>query len=445
MKKKYLALLLSCMVIAPCFLTSCGKLADEVAVEEDDEDDDEDEDDEDDEDDEGSSGETEAEEAEPAQSVIVQEIDDETLYAQMEVFVNNRDDILFPNTDDYAHTTCMVCDLDLNGRCELILTGARWYGAEHESRIYEITEDGSGIYEPCFGAVGIDAKDLSGIDFADFGYVRGYYDKEEGRCHYLIRDSFSDDASHIYGSSYVDFSLNDGTIEADIYGKYTYEYVDSQYIYTYIGPNEEFDTEDEFNEYLDAYLEGRVVKRFDFGIYEGNYYFPVSDGDIETMESDKLIEVFADSYKVFAGLMDDREYLEVHSLHSNPYDDPAELLKDSVGSWGLYLTDTEGSITYYEPEDEFYMLLDVYEDGTMNLLEYMNTDNEKEIVVALEEYQTGMLQGVYVPDPKDGMYYDSLELVISEINTDGMLVISTSSMHGDEYLGGSTWYFVKID
>ena len=62
MKKKYLALLLSCMIVTPCFLSSCGKIADETAVEEDEED--EDEDDEDDDKDDDKEDEEDAEESE---------------------------------------------------------------------------------------------------------------------------------------------------------------------------------------------------------------------------------------------------------------------------------------------------------------------------------------------------------------------------------------------
>ena len=121
------------------------------------------------------------------------------------------------------------------------------------------------------------------------------------------------------------------------------------------------------------------------------------------------------------------------------------MLEDSVGSWGIYLTDTEGDVTYYEPGDAYYMLLDVYEDGSIYVQRYMNTEYEKDLTAQLEEYDPGMLRAIYTPDPKDDMYYDYMELVIREINTDGMLVLSTSSWRGNEYLGGSEWYFVRLD
>lgn len=445
MKKKYLALLLSCMIVTPCFLSSCGKIADETAVEEDEEDEDEDEEDEDDDKDDDKEDEEDAEESEkPEEPAIVKEIADEDLYAQIDLFLKNRDDILFPESEDYAYTTCMLCDLDHNGRCELILSGARWYGANSECRIYEINEDCDGIYQPDFEYLGVDADD----GFTDFNRFAssadGYYNKEDGTFHYIIWESLPDNPSNTYGSVYCDITLRNGTIENNMYGKYTYQYIDSGYVYEYFGPDGEMD-EDDFHDYIDTYADGRVIKPFHFGIYEGDYYFPVSDGDIETMDSDKLAEVLADSYRVFIEKMTRSDYVSIHSLHSNPYDDPQELLEDSIGSWGIYLTDTEGDVTYYEPGDAYYMLLDVYEDGSIYVQRYMNTEYENDLTAQLEEYDPGMLRAIYTPDPKDDMYYDYMELVIREINTDGMLVLSTSSWRGNEYLGGSEWYFVRLD
>ena len=443
MKKKYLALLLSCMLVTPCFLTSCGKIADETAAEED-EDEEEDEDDDEDDDKDDKEDEEDAEESvKPEEPVIVKEIADENLYSQIEIFLNNRDDILFPESDDYAHTTCMLCDLDHNGRCELILTGARWYGTAHECHVYEINEEGDGIYEPDYEYLGVD-PDEGFIDFNRFSYTEAYFDKNDSSFHYLIWESLPDNPSNTYGSVYCDITLRNGTIENNMYGKYTYQYTDSGYVYEYFGPNGDMD-KDGFDEYIENYAADRVTKRFHFGIYEGDYYYPVSDGDIETMDSDKLAEVLADSYRVFIESMSESDYLAVHSLHSNHYDDPQKLLEDCVGSWGIYLTDTEGDITYYEPGDPYYMLLDVYEDGSIWVQRYMNTEYERDLTATLENYDPGMLRAIYIPDPKDDVYYDYMELVITEINTDGMLVLSTSSMSGDEYLGGSTWYFVRLD
>lgn len=438
MRKKYFALIMAGVLSSLVFMSGCGgSNAPGTEIEDDDEDEDEDEDEEDDEIEEAS---------QPEAPVIVQNIDNDTLASQIEVFVDNRDELFFPDSDDYYHTTCMVTDLDYNGRCELILTGERWYGVEHEYRIYEISEDGDGVYEPDFGFIGIDSDIEDFPNIGGYDSIDGYYDKATGTFHYLVRSFISDDASKTYGTRYCDVSLKDGSFECNVYAKYQYVSGDNGYEYTYLGPDDEMD-EDEFDEYTDSYPEGHMVKDFRLGLYEGDYYYPLADGDIEKLDSDKLAEILTDSYKVFAGVMDYGDFYRIHTTHRNGYEDNKELLKDCVGTWGLYMTDTEGSITYYESDDEFYTILEVYEDGTMHLMEDINSDFAKDITIELGDYEyaSGNLFGVYYPDAKEDAYYDRMEYLITDVNMDGMLVLSHDAWYGSEYCGGSYWYFVRLD
>ena len=70
----------------------------------------------------------------------------------------------------------MVCDLDFNGRCELVLSGGSWYGAGLENRIYEISEDGDGYYEPEYAFLGIDSEECIVPQIANWNFLDAFYD-----------------------------------------------------------------------------------------------------------------------------------------------------------------------------------------------------------------------------------------------------------------------------
>ncbi len=437
MRKKYFALIMAGVLSSLVFMSGCGgSNAPGTEIEDDDEDEDEDDEDEDEEDDENE------EDSQPEAPVIVQEIDEDTLYSQIEVFLDNRDELFFPESEDYYYTSCMVCDLDFNGRCELVLSGGSWYGSDLENRIYEINEAGDGYYIPEYAFGGMDSEKCIETKIANWYSLDAFYDKNDGRFHYLMPQSFSED-SDIHGFRYCDVSLKDGVIQNDIYGMYKYHY-DNGYQAVYFGPDGEM-TQDEFNEFIDSYPGDHVVKSMPFGKYEGTAFYPLSDGDIETMDPGTLREILADSYRVFTGTMPGSEFLRIHSTHSNDYDDAGNLLRDSVGGWGLYLTDTEGDITYYTPDSEFYMTMNIYEDGSFELYRFLNTDNEMTITGVLEADENANLVYTYAPESGDDMGGSTLEIIVCEVNMDGRLVISTRSMYGNEYLGGSTWYFDRIE
>jgi hypothetical protein len=67
------------------------------------------------------------------------------------------------------------------------------------------------------------------------------------------------------------------------------------------------------------------------------------------------------------------------------------------------------------------------------------------ITGVLEADENANLVYTYAPESGDDMGGSTLEIIVCEVNMDGRLVISTSSMYGNEYLGGSTWYFDRIE
>ena len=92
MRKKYFALIMAGIMCSVTFLSGCGAGTDSASeIIEEDEDDEEEEEDEDD----RKQDDSEDEDEKPAENEIVSKIDDETLYSQIEIFLDNRDKIFF--------------------------------------------------------------------------------------------------------------------------------------------------------------------------------------------------------------------------------------------------------------------------------------------------------------------------------------------------------------
>lgn len=164
-------------------------------------------------------------------------------------------------------------------------------------------------------------------------------------------------------------------------------------------------------------------------------------GDLENSDLEKIL---TDTYLVFVGKLSNEEFYERH-IALNGDLTCEELLQESIGSWGLCMTDTEGDVTYYEPGDPFYKTLVVSEDRTMILTEDAGTDSEYVIKVNLLDHADGMLFGNFVPSPADGKLYDSLLLSIVDLDVEGRLVITMDCWNGLEYLAGSSWYFERVE
>lgn len=441
MRKKYLALILSLVMCSSVFFSGCGKTADEPVIEEDDdEDEDDDKDDKDDDDDED-----EDEDEKPSIPEVVKSIDDKVLESQIDVFIDGRKDWVIPHDEAvlYEGLTYSLSDLNYNGRTELIVTYWEGMGTVSTVYIYEINEKGDGYDLLEWEFEGIDKEQKSLPDVGYFNALNGYYDKDNGVFHYLFNDYYAYSFSH-GGCRMHDVSFADGKVIDEVYAKSESKGSDRDEVTTYTGPDGEMSENAYFN-YLGSYPDGYTTKEFWLGLFDADSIYSQNRHIVEDMSDDEIKGILTDSYLLFAGRITFEDFFERYISVNSPEQTSEGLFMDMIGSWGLYMTDAEGYVEYYEPDDQYYMTLDVFEDRTMHLEEYLNTDYEYTIEGELLDKADGMLIVQYMPPASDGMAYDFMLLTFTTIDEDGHLVVMCDSWNGNEYFPGSTWYFQRVD
>ena len=437
MKKRYLAILLFAIMCSSVFFTGCGKTADEPVIEEDEDDEDEEDEEEDNDD--------EEEGDKPFEREIIKEIDDKTLESQIDVFLKGRDTWVIPNEDAvmYEATGYMLCDLDYNGRTELIVSF--WEGMQTHSTVYvyEINEKGDGFDLLDWEFRGIDSDQKVYPDVAYFSSYTGYYDKENGIFHYLFRDYYAYSFSS-GGCRYHDVSLVNGKVITEVYGKSESEGSDGDEVDKFYGPNGEM-SEDDFIVYRATYPIGFDTKDMWLGIFNGDSAYSRYENIVEYMVDEQIKDILTDSYHLFIRKLSYEDFFNRHVASNDPAQTSEELFNASVGSWGLYMTDAEGDVTYYDADTPYYTTLEVYDDWTMHLDRCLNTDHVYSMDAALLEKADGQLLAQYSPAASEGLAFDLMVLTFVTIDDDGLLVVSCDSWAGNEYFPGSTWYFQRID
>ncbi len=432
---------MSGLLCSAVFMSGCGKAADvetETVSEDDDEEDEADDEDEEAEPEEGTEPDKQQE------PVIVKTIDEDTLAAQTDVFLDGRDDWVIPAEEAYQcdSTFYAMTDMNHNGRTELIV--GDWAGAANVSTVsvYEINETGDGFRKLDWSFTGCDSDKKSCPEVSISGFVDGYFDDETGISHYLFQDfflySFTDG-----GIRFCDLSIVGDTVVSYAYAMGLSQGSDGKEVDTYYGPNGEM-TESDYIYYRSSYPRGYTLKTINFGFYYGEDVFSREAPSVQYMERDDLGSILKDSYRVFDGRLDydtfyDRYLVEDEAMTSE------ELLEASVGSWGLVMSDTEGDITYYSPDDDRYKTLDVYENMSIHLVEEAGTEVEYAFDMNIFEHGDGSLMGSYTPDQKDGRFYDELVISITGRDEEGRLTVDRSAWSGRSCIGGSTWYFERID
>ena len=438
MKKKYLAILLAGIMCSLSFLSGCGKTAEpdeDTSVEEDDDDRDRDDDENDDED----------EDEKPSIPEVVKSIDDKTLKSQVEVFVDGRKTWVIPHDEAvlYEGLTYSLSDLNYNGRTELIVTYWEGMGTFSTVYVYEINEKGDGFDLLEWEFEGIDKEQKSYPDVGYFSAVNGYYDKENGIFHYLFKDYYAYSFSH-GGCRMHDVSFADGKVIDEIYAMGESQGSDHDEETTFTGPDGEM-SEDAYYAFLGSYPEGFTTKEFWLGNFGADCIYSSNRNIVEDMSDDQIGAILTDSYLLFAGRITYEEFFDRYISVNSAEQTSEGLFQAMIGNWGLYMTDAEGYVEYYEPDDQYYMTLDVFEDRTIHLEEYLNTDYEYTIEGNLLDKADGMLIVQYTPPASDGMAYDFMLLTFTTIDEDGHLVVYCDSWNGNEYYPGSTWYFEKLD
>ncbi len=359
MRKKYLALLLACMMTVPCFLTSCGRIADEIVQE--DEDDKEDKDDDED------------EEEEP---VYIDVIDEDELEDQLEVIIDNSSDWLVDDGNSAAIDEVGYCvtDLDHNGRAEILSVIRFEYGDTYEIHVYEVDEKGKSLKEAKWKFKGLDKTPDKYPDFDAENVAVSYYDKKENETHYLI-NNFFDNGNMELGTVYCDLMYADGKVTCRNYAAIIHA---GDYEYCFDDGTEVSD-DDEFLQHLIDYPKKGNPEDAPFGLFSRSY----SDLDsFAEMDDDEWEEILTASYHVFIGETDWDIFDETYNSSISQVSEGI-LYEDLVGRWILYSSDDGENLDYYDEYEDyislvFYLdyesLFSLYFDGATYWEQYLTVD-----------------------------------------------------------------------
>ena len=395
MKKKYLAVLLACFITIPCFMTSCGRIADEIVTDEEDDKDD-----------------TDEEEDEEEEPVYIDAISDDDLEEQLGVIIDNRDDWLVAAGSSAPIDQVSYCltDLDHNGRAEVISISRFDYTSHNEVHVYEIDEDGKGLDEAKWKFKGLEKTSDQYPDFeSDYAFL-SYYDKKENETHYFI-DNFFDNGNMELGTVYCDLKYVDGKITCLNYAAIVHS---GDYGYYFEDGTEAADDE-EFFDHLTDYTKKSRSDFLYFGFFTGSY----SEADrFDGMDDDEWEEVLTASYHVFIGEMDQDVFDGTYNSYDEPDSDGISY-DDLVGTWMLYSSDDGYETEYYDKDSDGYFVIDLFPDMTGELqIHIEDTSISKE----LEVYDEDGFWILEMRDPEGDVLdedFDYVQFMIMDMTDDG--------------------------
>lgn len=441
MKKKYLALILACVMCSSLFLSSCGRTAEEPVAEEDEdeEDDDDDRHDKDDDDDDNDDDEE--------KNVYVGTIDADTLADQIKVFVKNKK--LWTVSDmsvELEDAAYCVTDLDHNGRCEIIVMIESAYSTVTDMLIYEITENGDAFKQADWEYTGITGVCSSGVpDLIYYPDINCYFDKEKQVSHYLVDNNY-DNGNGEYGNCFCDLDYKDGTATVYTYASikvnqsYDPDTWEFSYDYAYSSPEGEID-EAEYYDIIDNYPDDFEKKSIYFGIYYRGWY---DDFGVMGLEDSFLVNVLTDSYKVFAGELDYSQFYKSYNDSWAPTDTTETYYEQYIGFWGLYESEIEGDVTSYTPSSNHYRTIEFDSDSRVTLTEY---DEGKVLYVwTTNVYIDEYMQPYFEIDDRSVLPGDIMfeRYTVTGINSDGDMMYVSFDFYGEDgYLGGSNMKYLK--
>jgi hypothetical protein len=346
MKKRYLALILSCFMALSLTLSACGRLADEIVRDEDEEDDKDDDEDEE-------------------EIVYVDTIDEDDLEDQIKVIVKKRDDWIVPSGGSASVDRAEYCvaDLDHNGRAEIISVQRFEYGDLTEVHIYEVDEKGKNLKEAKWKYKGLDISSDTYPDFYGDSYIRTYYDKKENVTHFMIDNSI-DNGNGEFGIIYCDLSYSDGKAVCWGYGGFLYD-GDTEF---FLDDGTEIDNDEDFIDYLNDYPKRRNEKQAYFGLYKDYSTYAVQD-----LDDPSLSTILTDSYRVYSGEYDFVDFDEKYNAEpvSSGYDGEMDY-DDLVGSWVLYSSNDGYETEYYDVDSNGYFVIELCADMTAKFHSYFD-------------------------------------------------------------------------
>ena len=447
MKKKYLALMMACIMCSSVFMSGCGKTADTV-VEDEDEDEDDDDDREDtrdrDEDDdrEDTRDRDEDDDEEEDEDVYIDVIDGEDLEKQIDLIIKNRDEWTIDTsiTNSINAVSYGITDLDHNGRAEVFtVIGNHTDHYFTEFRIFEVDEDCKSLEDVRWKTTGLEYGD-DYPDTTNAFSVTSFYDKKKNITHYMMANVF--DAEDETGSVFCDVSMHDGKITCHNYAAMIIGHDYMPDYYTDDGTAIKDDAD--FADYLQDYP-GKKQEQQYFGLL-------VRDGshcdDITFFSDEELKTMLTGSYGVFSGDVKTDDFdSDYNAYTTGSLGDISEndFYMSILGDWYLYSSEIEGDVTYYDSKSENYSMMTLFAEEYVVLTEYYKGDQSFRMMGNIDYDQNGSPCFIY--DDPDGLPenidYELFTLSSTEEDGKFLEVYLDFYTYEDGWLGGYNLTFKR--
>lgn len=431
MKKKYLALIMACIMCTSVFVTGCGRTSEVVEA------DDEDDDDEDDDDRRRDDEEDDDDDRDVAPDpVYVEIIDHDTLREQVKVFIKQKNIWSIPNDSGapIKESAYALTDLDHNGRCELLCMTALSGTNMTSSVVYEISESGVFFTKSDWKFEGLDVSVAPCPDFMYYPFPLKYLDPETDQIHYLMLESIEDESGN-QGVCYDDVVYSDGTVISYTYAaSLEYFYTDpetgaSEYRYSYTTDEGEVE-EPDYYEYRYGYVGGLGnTEESAIGVYLSGLF-----GDFGVMELDDefLSDMLTDSYEVFTGEKTYSEFYEEYNNNAGYTENESIDFDKCIGTWNLSYLATDGNYVYYEEDGPQYATLSIGEDRTATISQYR--DGELSLQFTLDINFDGSGRPYFIYDDRDALPdgFSSERYSIMDMSDDGSRIILYLDFYGED-------------
>ena len=232
-------------------------------------------------------------------------VTDEELRSQIEVFIEHKDEWAVPYEEsegDRGHEVTpayTLCDLDHNGRCEIIVIEDSYYDGVANISIYEIGTDGESLSaaEWEFGGLAIS---FPTIDLDSKPEV--YFNSETGIFHYILYGDVEDGR---VGYVLCDMEYSNGIASAYGFQSVIVDFANDRNIYS--TPEGEI-TEKEFYKMQRKYPYDYETYNFKFGLI----HYEEDDRNALNWDDEFTSQALYDSYRVFSGQMKYKDFVEVY-------------------------------------------------------------------------------------------------------------------------------------
>lgn len=227
----------------------------------------------------------------------------EEVQSQIEVFIEHKDEWIVPyeETDETpghrVTPSYTFCDLDLNGRCELIVIQDSYYDGVADMDIYEISADGESLIETEWEFDGL-ALSYPTINLDARPDI--YFDSKTHTYHYILYGEVEEDR---VGYTMCDMTYSNGT--ASVYGfqSVIVDFANDRKIFS--TPEGEI-SENEFY---------RMQRKYPYDYKKYNIMFALviyedDDRNAVNWDDEFTSQALFDSYRVFTGQMEYGDFVK---------------------------------------------------------------------------------------------------------------------------------------